>query len=242
MIYNISILILYIFDNCHKKKIFSFLKKKIKKIDVFIDVGGHKGETVFFVLKNFLVKNIFSFEPSKYNFYYLQKNIKDYIKKFIYTNIEVFNFGLGDKEQKISFNQTSESSSSTINKINTSSRYFQKKNIFLKKKNQKYIIKKYKIKVSTLDKFIYSYKIKIIDLIKIDTEGYEFYVLKGLKKNFRIVKYIYLEHHYDNMLVKKYSFSDINNILKKFHFKKIFKIKMPFRNTFEYIYENQRIK
>ena len=45
------------------------------------------------------------------------------------------------------------------------------------------------------------------------------------------------EHHYHDMLVKNYSFSDIHNLLKKNHFKQIYKYKMPFRKTFEYVYK-----
>ena len=48
------------------------------------------------------------------------------------------------------------------------------------------------------------------------------------------------EHHYDDMLQKDYTFNDINNLNKKFNFKKIFKLKMPFRKSFEYIYVNEK--
>ena len=50
---------------------------------------------------------------------------------------------------------------------------------------------------------------------------------------------IFLEHHYDNMIEKGYKFADINNLLIKNNFKKIFKCKMPFRKTFEYLYQNR---
>jgi len=38
------------------------------------------------------------------------------------------------------------------------------------------------------------------------------------------------------MIKKNYTFSDINNFLKKNSFTKVFKAKMPFRKSFEYIY------
>ena len=44
------------------------------------------------------------------------------------------------------------------------------------------------------------------------------------------------EHHYDNMIIKDYTFRDINNFLIMNNFSQIYKIKMPFRKTFEYIY------
>ena len=43
------------------------------------------------------------------------------------------------------------------------------------------------------------------------------------------------EHHYDNMIKKNYTFSDINSLLVKNNFQLIYKSKMPFRKTFEYI-------
>ena len=43
------------------------------------------------------------------------------------------------------------------------------------------------------------------------------------------------------MLKKNYTFSDINNLLTKNNFKQLKKFKMPFRKTFEYIYENESI-
>ena len=48
-----------------------------------------------------------------------------------------------------------------------------------------------------------------------------------------------IKRYYDDMIVKNYSFSDINNLLIQNNFFKIFKAKMPFRKTFEYIYMNK---
>ena len=44
------------------------------------------------------------------------------------------------------------------------------------------------------------------------------------------------EHHYHSMIIKKYKFRDINNMLVKNNFRQLYKSKMPFRKTFEYIY------
>ena len=63
-------------------------------------------------------------------------------------------------------------------------------------------------------------------------------VLKGLIKNFYKVKCIYFEHHYDNMIKKNYKFHDINKLLVNNNFKKVFKSKMVFRKSFEYVYTN----
>ena len=91
-----------------------------------------------------------------------------------------------------------------------------------------------------LKKFIKEERIDKIDLIKIDTEGFEFNVLTGLGIEIRKVKFILFEHHYDNMIIKNYKFGDIHKLLQDNEFQRIFKIKMPFRKSFDYIYENKR--
>ena len=83
--------------------------------------------------------------------------------------------------------------------------------------------------------------IKKIDLLKIDTEGYEFNVLKGASLILKKIKLVYFEHHYDDMIIKNYKFGDIHNLLKKKKFKMIKKSKMIFRKSFEYVYENQKM-
>ena len=115
-------------------------------------------------------------------------------------------------------------------------------NILKKKKfffyGKKKYFTNYETKLITLNNFFYQNKLKEIDYLKIDTEGHEFFVLKGFDKYIKNVKVIHFEHHYDSMLIKKYKFSDIHNLLIKNNFYNSFKIKMFFRKSFEYIYLN----
>jgi len=98
-----------------------------------------------------------------------------------------------------------------------------------------------KVEIDRLDNILKKSEINKIDILKIDTEGYDFHVIEGLGEFINKVKYIYFEHHFHNMLVKKYTLSDIHNFLKKKNFKKVFKIKMFARKTFEYIYCNNSL-
>jgi len=77
--------------------------------------------------------------------------------------------------------------------------------------------------------------------LKIDTEGSEFDVLIGAEDLLKNIELIIFEHHYHDMLKKNYTFSDINKLLIKNNFVQLKKFKMPFRKTFEYIYENRNI-
>ena len=235
---SIALRILKIFDYYHNKKIFFFLQKKITHINTLLDIGAHKGESVNFFINNFSVNSIYSFEPSLNNYNKLKKNILKYSKKFKKINFKIYNYGFGEKKTDLILNQTAESSSSTFNKININSKYYNKK-IFYLKNNKGSFSAETLSKLDTLDNFFTENKISSVDLIKIDTEGYEYFVLKGLVENFYKVKFIIFEHHYDNMLIKNYTFLNINELLKKNNFIKIYKLKMPFRKTFEYIYANQ---
>ena len=237
MFINIIRFILNLFDFFYQKKIINFLKKNIDLKNI-VDVGGHAGETVEMFLKNFSLNNIFSFEPSQKNFKALSFNILNFKKKYSSTKIALFNYGLGEKNCQTYINNTLESSSSTINSINRKSKYYKKKLKYLMTSDELYVSKRDLIEIKTLDSFIVSENISCIDLLKIDTEGYELKILSGVSKNFKIIKYIYFEHHYDNMIDKGYVFSDIHSLLKEYDFKQVFKIKMPFRKTFEYIYKN----
>ena len=234
---NITLIILKIFDYYHNKKIVNFIKKKIPHINILFDIGAHKGESIGFFVNNFKVNYIYSFEPSLSNYNELKKKILNYSKKFKNINFKIYNYGFGDKKTNSILNQAIESSSSTFNKINIGSKYYNKK-IFYLKNNKGSFFKETASKLDTLDNFFDENKIKSVDLIKLDTEGYEYFILKGFPKNLNKVKFIIFEHHYDNMLIKNYTFLSINDLLKKNNFVKIYKSKMPFRKTFEYIYAN----
>ena len=235
----ISILIkniLNFFDYFHKRKITKKLKtlNKKKALYTVFDVGGHRGETVELFLKNFEIENLYSFEPSQENFKILSKKVDQLKKKFVKVNIFIENFALGKFDKDLELNYLNETSSSTIRELNVDSSYFKKKEKFFEKLiNKKILIKQLKFKDYLIKK-----EISDIDLLKIDTEGFELNVIKGLEKNYGIVKFIYFEHHYDDMIKKNYKFSNINKLLNNFGFKKVFKSKMYFRKSFEYIFEN----
>ena len=78
-----------------------------------------------------------------------------------------------------------------------------------------------------LENYISKNNIDYIDLIKIDTEGYENETILGLGDKIKNVKLIFFEHHYDNMIIKNYKFKDLHNYLIKNNFFQVFKIKMP---------------
>ena len=242
MIQKIILWGLSLFDYSYQKKWIKFLKKnKYNNFELFIDIGAHKGESIKLFSKNFIIKMIISFEASPINFQYLKNQIEK--NKQVYNNTEIVleNVALGAEDKIVEFNQFNESSSSTIKEIDEKTKYYKRKFRLINFLNNKETYQKIKIKISKLKDYIEKNNIKKIDFMKIDTEGYEFEVLLGLKNKINLVDIIMFEHHYDNMIKKGYTFRDINKLLIKNNFNKMYKSRMPFRKTFEYIYKRKEI-
>ena len=226
-------IILIFLDFLNQKKIYKLIKKTLgDKLNVVIDVGSHRGETIKILNSNFEINKIYGFEPSKLNF----EKLKFFLEKKKYKNTQIFNLGCGSESKTETLNYAAESSSSSIKEINEKSKYFKKKKFIILGFSKKDFFTKEQIEVKKIDDILLSEKGNLIDLIKIDTEGYELDVLKGATSILETTKTVYFEHHYDNMIKKNYTFRDINRFLRKNNFKKIYKFKMPLRKTFEYIY------
>lgn len=218
-------------DNLTQKKNIAFIQKILgKEIDIFFDVGAHKCESINLFNRYFKIKKIYAFEANE-NLTLKNKKIPN--TTFIFK-------GVGEKNGKKIFNQSDFSAISSFNDLNENSKYskFKKKLInFIYSTNN--TIKKKKVDMITLGSFCKKNKIKKVELLKIDTEGYELNVLKGLKNHLSKVDVILFEHHFDSSLVKNYKFSDIHNFLRENNFRKTLKNKMMFRKIFEYIYINK---
>jgi FkbM family methyltransferase len=230
--------ILNIFDSFQQKKIINVFKKNCGDNLIIFDVGSHLGETVELFRKYFNIKKIHCFEASNINFITLKDNLN---QNKLMDICVLNNVGIGNIEGKNFLNQTEESSSSTINGFNEHSNYLKRKLKILNIKKIDNFFKKIPINIIKLSTYIKKNKITNIDILKIDTEGFELNVVKSLEDCSNIVKNIYFEHHYDDMIKKNYTYSDINQTLTNLGFKKIYKSKMIFRKSFEYIYRNTNI-
>lgn len=146
-----------------------FFLNKIKKyhIDYSLDIGAHKGSFSEKIIKT-LKSKIICFEPSIDSFKQLNKLKKQYPKK-----IFIFNIALSDVNKTLNFYTVGKNSQLASFEKNISKfSYVEKKKIKVKK-----------IMCKNGDKFLKKLNIKgNIDYIKIDTEGHDFKVLKGLIK------------------------------------------------------------
>ena len=230
-------IIISLFDYFTEKKIFDTIHSLLgNEIDLLIDIGAHKGLYFLELQKKIKINKIIGFEPNPIIYKILEKNISKYSNK-----IKIYKLATGTEKTKTILNINLESSSSSINNLNYDSKYFKRKFKILNFFGNQKIITPTKVDIIKLDDFIYENEIQLIDLLKIDTEGFEYNTLLGISKNINKIKLIHFEHHIDDMIIKNYKFSDIHNLLVENKFIKFFKIKMKFRKSFEYIYINKKL-
>ena len=180
------------FDDIYIK----YLKEKI----IIFDVGANCGQSLI-RFKNYFPKSIIhAFEPVKECFNILQTNFKN-------PKIILNNYALGDTFSKKNFNINKLSYTSSFLKNNSS---YKEKHLYEKKKTIKQ-------KIIKLDDYIKKKGIKKIDILKIDTQGYELRVLKGASENLKknIIKFIEIEIILGNSYLGKPSFSKIDSFLSK---------------------------
>ncbi len=148
-----------------------FYENFIKSGDLVFDVGANYGNRVEVFLN--LKANIVAVEP--------QQKCVNYLRK-AYQNINIEQVGLGEKEEVKLFYEADNSVLSTF-----SDSYIEKvKNTRHKTSVWK---KSKKIQITTLDNLIKKYGNPVF--IKIDVEGYEYEVLKGLTRKSGVVSFEY---------------------------------------------------
>jgi len=224
----ITFLIDFVDKYYHQKRMFNFFNKL--DIKTIFDVGAHKGEFLQSIKKIKSFEKIYSFEP--------QKKIYQYLNLLSVENkIFCFNLALGSNNEIRNLKINKKSSTSTFSKINNLSLWYKFKSFIVDGSTKSSFINEEKVNVMKLDDFCNDHKIFNIDLLKIDTEGHEREVLKGalnlIKK--KKIKYIILEFHLSKMY-KNYSTKDLENFLDNSNFRLLKKYKFPFLSFEDRIY------
>jgi len=144
----------------------------IDSVKTFIDVGANKGQFAFAALNIFPHSTIYCFEPSQINFSKLQKNLSEY------SNIILFNYGLGDTTGKFEFYDYQFDQISSLLKIHTGNENPHYKNSTCSKSI---------VSIEQLDDIVEQIEIISPAVLKLDVQGFENKVLLGskntLKKN-----------------------------------------------------------
>jgi FkbM family methyltransferase len=178
------------------------LKEKIGiDLETIFDVGANIGQTALSFSKYFQKTTIHSFEPISSTFRQLQANTEHDSK------IKCHQLALSNAQEELQI-KLFEGEASVLNSL--------KDNLQNDSKESKVET----ISTDTLDHFIQEQNINSIDLLKIDTEGYEIPVLNGslqALKNGKI-KLIYLEVGFSKKNVRNSNFFEVLDLLAQFDF------------------------
>jgi FkbM family methyltransferase len=165
-------------------------------VNIVFDVGANEGQTVRWIKHHLPYSVIYVFEPvcSTYN------KLKIAIAHF--TKIHVENLALGDL------------SGTKIIKLFTD--YSVLNSLTEHAMNHEVNATEELIKIDTLDNYCHLKNIEKIDLLKIDTEGYEINVLKGANKllDEKRISFIYCEVGFNESNQRNTSFALLTSFLE----------------------------
>ncbi len=202
----------YLFDNSINEK--KFLKSYFsnKKI-TFLDIGANVGSYTDLLNSTLQIKKGFLFEPSLTVYKELTKRLNS--KKFLIYNLAISN----KNKKKHIFYEYKLSSQSSLYKQNK----FFNSLIDLKKKSY--------VEIKKIDDFLD--RNIFIDICKIDTQGEDLNVLKGMTYflNKKLIKLIKIEitffKFYKNT---KIDYVDIINFMEKYNYRLLSISKIKFKN------------
>jgi FkbM family methyltransferase len=202
-----------------------FIVSKLS-IRTYVDVGANVGRYINLLKSNTI--NIVAFEPLKYLFKILRLI-------FRHKRIKLFNYALGNNNMnsvinysKV-FNEHQEEVLSSMSEASVNNRFKYNKTERIKIIKGDVILKKY----------------SNVDLIKIDTEGYEFKVVQGLretiKKNFPILLIEIEKRHSRNFLRTFHFLTKINYNI--YYCNKLNSLKLlNYKNIKNFLEKNQTIQ
>tara|TARA_Y200000002_G_scaffold176030_1_gene145137 strand:+ start:1672 stop:2355 length:684 start_codon:yes stop_codon:yes gene_type:complete len=183
----------YFLKNYEQHRMKYLIKNSLKiKSNILIDVGANIGFYSILLSKNF--DYIYSYEPNNRNFNILTKNI---LKNNLQDKINTFNYGLGERKETLK--------GSSRNKgelIQTSGFAISENN----KDGEDVLIHK--------GDEVLSFRNKVIT-VKIDVEGFEFFVLKGL------IELLKNNHCYLQVEIWDKNKDIVYQLLDKLNYKKI---------------------
>ena len=146
------------------------------KEPVIFDIGAGKGQSIDRYKKLFPKCKIHSFEPIKHEVDKL--SLKYQNDKLVILN----NVAVGEKPGNLDFNIAASSGHSSFKNLIPNTTWVKERSKEYNVDSKNYITGKINTKVITLDDYCNDENIQQIDILKIDTQGYEELILKGAKK------------------------------------------------------------
>lgn len=166
-----------------------FLKGNTKP--TIIDVGANVGQSARRFLDDYPGSAIHSFEPSPSTFEKLRANCASF------PNVKCWNYGVGANDETLEFIENDYSYMSSF--------------LAPSKFSWGNIVKKVDVPVLSLDSFTSEHGINSIQILKSDTQGYDFEVFKGAQRlmNENRIGLIYFEFIFSDMYENLPSFDEV---------------------------------
>ena len=187
-------------DNLPGGNLFHDLRRVINKDSpVCLDVGANTGQTIESLLKAFPCPYIYSFEPSSATFKTLQsKNFGDRV--FLYNN------AIGQEKQNREFINYKNSALSSFFQLDPN-----EENRFRDVGE----ISRETVQIDTVDQFLKNKNIDAVDLLKIDTQGFDLEVLAGATNALQsgVIRNVLVELNFVRMYQGQSSAEDIVHFL-----------------------------
>ena len=196
-------------ENKKFKNLDLYTKMLIPGNPVIFDVGANQGQSILRYKRIYPKSFIHCFEPISFEFEKLKKKYKED------ASIMLNNFALGSFDGTEELNINFLSGHSSFNQINTNTKWIKKTSKEIGTTPENYTIKKETVNLRTIQTYCIENRISKIDILKIDTQGYEDKVLEGaleLLKNQKI-KLIQLEVLLTNVYNKALNIYDIEKHL-----------------------------
>ncbi len=203
---------------------------------VIFDVGANKGQSIKRYKKLFQNPIIHSFEPNKTEVDILKQKYRDD------KNLHLNNIAVGDKKGDLEFKINAISGHSSFKNLIPNTTLLKKRSNLINVDEKNYTIKKVNSKITTLDDYVNENNISNIDILKIDTQGFEDKVLLGAQKLLRDnrIKFIQLELIFSEIYEDPLQIYDVEKTLIPNNYK-LFGISHNGSLISHYIYQSEFI-
>lgn len=172
---------------------------------VIFDVGANKGQSIRFFKEIFKAATIYSFEPNSALYTSLLS---------LYGNrsdIRLYPYALGEGSGVMDLIVYANNELSSLKRIERNT-----VNPF----SDEPIKQEEKIAIESIDDFVATNGIKKIDLLKIDTQGYELEVLKGAANSLKsgMIRNLYIELNFISIYENQSDYVEIIELLRSQHY------------------------
>jgi FkbM family methyltransferase len=196
---------LILYQGSSEPEIFDFIQKFLKKGMIFWDIGAHIGDLSIIASKAVGNKGeIHAFEPNPFIYELFASNIK----RNKINNILIKPFAVSDVDGQLEFEIFDEPS---VSKLKTN-------NLSKEKRNPKIVIL---VRSISLDQYLSNNRIP--NLIKVDVEGSELLVFRGMKNLLsskdHISPILIFEYNHENYKKFGYAGSEVLSFLKNLNYK-----------------------